>query len=83
MCGACLQANRTDSVAYAVQNVAKFQVVATIPEESLKAQIHTTFRLGYIKDAALLRMLDDITIAAFTLILIPVAPVNIRTMPDI
>jgi hypothetical protein len=47
-----------------VQNVAKFQEVVTIPEESLKSKIHTTFRLGYVKDAVLPRALDDMTMAA-------------------
>jgi protein phosphatase-4 regulatory subunit 3 len=51
-------------ICVAVQNVAKFQEVVTIPEESLKAKIHTTFRLGYIKDAVLPRALDDMTMAA-------------------
>ena len=47
-----------------MQNVAKFQEVVEIPDAALKAKIHTTFRLGYIKDAALPRALDDITMAA-------------------
>ena len=47
-----------------MQNVAKFQEVVALPDEAMRAKIHTTFRLGYIKDAALPRALDDVTMAA-------------------
>lgn len=47
-----------------LQNVAKFKEVVTIPSEALTRKIHTTYRMGYIKDAILPRVLDDVTFAA-------------------
>lgn len=38
---------------YALQNVAKFKEVVTIPFEALTRKIHTTYRMGYMKDAIL------------------------------
>jgi protein phosphatase 4 regulatory subunit 3 len=57
-------ATRRSTLCGILQNVAKFQEIVAIPDDALKAKIHTTFRLGYIKDAALPRALDDMTMAA-------------------
>jgi Component of IIS longevity pathway SMK-1 len=47
-----------------LQHVAKFHEVLEIPDAAVKAKIHTTFRLSYVRDVALPRALDDLTLAA-------------------
>ena len=47
-----------------LQNVSTFKEVVAIPSEMVKRKIHSTYRMGYMKDAILPRVLDDVTFAA-------------------
>ena len=47
-----------------LQNVARFHEVIPIPDEDVRGKIHITFRLAYVRDVALPRALDDLTLAA-------------------
>ncbi len=43
-----------------------FKEVVPIADPGLRAKIHQTYRLAYLKDVALPRVLDDATFATFT-----------------